>query len=101
PYVATWSSVGAGSYTLTAKATDNHGSVATSSPVNVAETANSPTTVSLTSPSMGASYFAPATIMLSAAAADSDGTVARVDFYQGTTLIGTATSAPYTYTWTA
>ena len=101
PYVATWSSVGAGSYTLTAKATDNRGAVATSSPVNVAVTANSPPTVSLTSPSMGASYFAPATIMLSAAAADSDGTVARVDFYQGTTLIGTATSAPYTYTWTA
>jgi len=48
---------------------------------------------------MGASYFAPATIALAAAATDSDGTVARVDFYQGTTLIGTAASAPYTYTW--
>jgi hypothetical protein len=49
---------------------------------------------------MGASYFAPATIALAATATDSDGTVARVDFYQGTTLIGTAASAPYSYTWT-
>ena len=49
---------------------------------------------------MGASYFAPATITLAATATDSDGTVIRVDFYQGATLIGTAASAPYTYTWT-
>jgi hypothetical protein len=100
PYVASWSNVGPGSYTVTAKATDNRGAVTTSSPVNVAVTANSAPSVSLTSPSMGASYFAPATIALAATATDSDGTVARVDFYQGTTLIGTAASAPYTYTWT-
>ncbi|HYT97118.1 MAG TPA: Ig-like domain-containing protein [Casimicrobiaceae bacterium] len=99
PYVANWSNVGAGSYTLTAKATDNRGAVTTSSPVSVAVTANSAPSVILTSPSMGASYFAPATIALAAAATDSDGTVARIDFYQGTTLIGTAASAPYTYTW--
>jgi hypothetical protein len=101
PYVASWSNVGPGSYTLTAKATDNRGAVTTSSPVNVAVvTANSPPIVSLTSPSMGASYFAPATITLAATATDTDGTVVRVDFYQGATLIGTAASPPYTYTWT-
>jgi hypothetical protein len=99
PYVGDWSNVGAGSYTLTAKATDNRGAVTTSSPVNVAVTANNAPTVSLTSPSMGASYFAPATIALAATATDSDGTVAKVDFYQGTILIGSVTSAPYTYTW--
>ena len=99
PYVASWSNVAAGSYTLTAKATDNRGAVTTSIPVTVAVTANSAPTVTLTSPSMGASYFAPATITLAATATDTDGTVARVDFYQGATLIGTATSPPYTYTW--
>jgi hypothetical protein len=42
---------------------------------------------------------APATIVLSANASDSDGTVAKVEFYQGATLLATVTSAPYTYTW--
>src|SRR5207302_6211140 len=96
PYVGNWSNVGAGSYTLTAKATDNRGAVTTSSPVSVAVTANNAPSVSLTSPSTGASYFSPATIALAATATDSDGTVARVEFYQGTALIGSATSAPYT-----
>src|SRR5207249_4036941 len=102
PYSMTWSNVGAGSYTLSVRATDDRSAVTTSAAVTITVGApNNPPTVSLTSPSTGSSYFAPANIMLSAAAADSDGTVARVDFYQGTTLIGTATSAPYTYTWTA
>ncbi len=41
---------------------------------------------------------APATIALTADAADSDG-IARVEFYQGTTLLGTSTASPYGYTW--
>src|SRR6266508_2110582 len=60
---------------------------------------NSPPTVTLTSPTNGASFFAPATVQLAATASDSDGTVVRVDFFQGTTLIGTSTSAPFTATW--
>ena len=99
PYSFTWTGVAAGSYTLTAKATDNRGAVTTSQAVNIAVTANNPPSVSLTNPASGASYFAPATITLSAAASDSDGSIARVDFYQGTTAIGSATSAPYTFTW--
>jgi beta-glucanase (GH16 family) len=63
-------------------------------PVNVAPT------VSLTSPAAGAAYTAPASLTLTANAADSDGTVSKVEFYQGTTLLGTATASPYSYTWT-
>jgi len=37
---------------------------------------------------------------VSASASDPDGSVAKVDFYQGATLIGTATAAPYNITWT-
>jgi precorrin-6B methylase 2 len=43
---------------------------------------------------------APTTITLSATASDPDGTVSRVEFYQGATLIGTAANAPYTVNWT-
>jgi len=62
-------------------------------------TANQSPTVTLTSPTAGASFSAPATVTLSANAADADGTVSSVAFYQGTTLLGTDTSAPYSFTW--
>ncbi|MFI7423388.1 glycoside hydrolase family 48 protein [Nonomuraea sp. NPDC049684] len=61
--------------------------------------ANTPPTVALTSPTAGQTYTAPATVAIAANAADADGTVAKVDFYQGSTLLGTDTSAPYGYTW--
>ncbi|WP_344888785.1 glycoside hydrolase family 48 protein [Nonomuraea antimicrobica] len=56
-------------------------------------------TVALTSPAAGQTFTAPATVPIAANAADSDGTVAKVDFYQGSTLLGTDTSAPYAYNW--
>lgn len=61
---------------------------------------NQAPTVSLTSPTAGQTFTAPATVNLAATAADSDGTVSKVDFYNGTTLLGTDTTAPYTYSWT-
>ena len=48
----------------------------------------------------GATYTPPATISLAATATDSDGTIAKVDFYQGSTLLGTATTSPYAFVWT-
>jgi len=100
PYSSIWTNVAAGNYTLTAKATDNRGAVATSQAVNITVSANNPPTVTLMSPTSGASYFGPATIALSAVASDIDGTVTRVDFYQGSSPIGSATSAPYSFAWT-
>ncbi|MCA8832963.1 galactose-binding domain-containing protein [Hymenobacter pini] len=66
---------------------------ASTAPSNVAPT------VSLTSPANGATFTAPASISISANAADSDGSISKVEFYQGTTLLGTATTSPYSYTW--
>lgn len=99
PYTFAWIGVAAGTYSLTAKATDTFGAVATSTAVNIVVNPNTPPTVSLTSPSNGASFYAPASIAITAAAADADGTVAKVDFYQGTTLLGTATTVPYSFNW--
>ncbi|UUZ53374.1 Ig-like domain-containing protein [Massilia sp. H-1] len=37
---------------------------------------------------------------VSATATDADGSIASVAFYQGATLLGIATAAPYNYSWT-
>ena len=102
PYGYTWGSVAAGTYSLTARAVDNGGASKTSAAVSV--TVNSATnqapSVSLSSPASGASFTAPANITLTASASDTDGTVARVEFYRGTTLIGSDTTSPYSAVWT-
>lgn len=99
PYSVTWNGVAAGTYSLTARATDNSGATTTSAPVTVTVNANQPPTVNLTSPSDGATSYAPTTISFAATAADPDGSVTRVDFLAGATLVGTATSPPYLFTW--
>jgi RHS repeat-associated protein len=97
PYTINWNNVGGGSYSLTARATDNLGATTISNAVNV--TVNAPPAVSITSPVNGASFTAPGNITITANATDSDGSISRVDFYQGTILIGSATSSPYTMSW--
>jgi len=61
---------------------------------------NALSTVAITSPSNNATFTAPATIEIQATATDPDGAVSQVDFYNGTTLIGTANAAPYAFSWT-
>jgi thermitase len=56
-------------------------------------------TVALTGPANNSTFVAPSDITLSANASDSDGTIARVDFYAGNTLIGTDTNSPYNTLW--
>lgn len=97
PYTVVWNAVPAGSYRLTARAINNKGDAAVSPPVAVI--INAPPTVSLTSPTAGLIVTAPGTLTLSANAVDSDGTIAKVEYYQGSTLIGTATTAPFAMTW--
>ncbi|NEM97762.1 N,N-dimethylformamidase beta subunit family domain-containing protein [Pontibacter burrus] len=60
---------------------------------------NQPPTVALTSPTNNTIYTAPANIQLSANASDSDGSIAKVEFYNGTTKLGEDTSTPYSYSW--
>ncbi|HYG14390.1 MAG TPA: Ig-like domain-containing protein, partial [Bacteroidia bacterium] len=100
-YSFTWTNVAAGTYTITAKATDNSGAVTTSSDITIVvnPSGQSPT-VSITSPANNATFTAPASITLDATAADADGSVTKVDFYNGGTLLGTDASAPYSFPWT-
>ena len=66
----------------------------------VASTSNAPPSVSITNPVSGAVFTAPASISIVADATDSDGRVARVDFFENATLLGTATNKPFAFTWT-
>ncbi|WPV67923.1 glycosyl hydrolase family 18 protein [Chitinophaga sp. LS1] len=166
PYTYSWASVAAGTYSLTAKATDNSGAATTSSTVTItvgggstggncsgvatwtatdiylggaqvvynsklytakwwtqneqpdthtgdgqvwsyvsdcgsSSGSNKAPTVSLTAPASGASYTAPASVSITASAADADGSIAKVEFYNGATLLGTSTASPYSYSWTS
>ncbi len=102
PYSFNWSNVGAGTYTITARATDNQGATTTSAArtITVNTAGNQPPTVSLTSPANNANFNAPASITISANAADANGTVTKVDFYNGSTLLNSDASAPYSFNWT-
>jgi hypothetical protein len=101
PYSFAWNGVAQGTYTLTAVATDNNAQTTTSVPINitVSPPLTTPPTVSITSPADGANFIAPATITINANASDSDGTVTKVEFFQGTTKLGETSNAPYTFTW--
>jgi hypothetical protein len=57
-------------------------------------------TVTLSGPGTESQFNLGSPVTLTAEASDRDGTVARVDFYAGNTLIGTSASAPYRFSWT-
>ncbi|HZS67380.1 MAG TPA: Ig-like domain-containing protein [Burkholderiales bacterium] len=96
PFEIDWTNVAAGKYSVTAVATDDRGATSTSGAV--ALSVNAPPSVSITAPVDGAVYLAPGTVAIAASASDPDGTIAKVEFFQGGTLIGTATGAPYVAT---
>ena len=98
PYSAAVSNLASGAYSFTAVATDNDGAQTTSSAVAI--TVNALPTVSLASPANNATFNAPASVPVAAQVADTDGTIARVEFYSGATLITTLSAAPYSFTWT-
>ncbi len=102
PYTFMVSNIQAGTYSFTAKAILNTGGPITSSAVQVtaAPAPNQPPTVNLTAPANNATFTAPASLTLTANAADSDGSVSKVEFYQGNTKLGEDATAPYEYAWT-
>ncbi len=57
-------------------------------------------TITLLTPANNSTYIQGETIPLSANAAIMEGTIASVKFYDGTTLLSTDDTSPYTYSWT-
>jgi Bacterial Ig domain/Bacterial TSP3 repeat len=79
-----------GRYSFTARAVDDDGAETLSSPVTLTATAtpNTPPEVTLTAPAAGAVFAANAPVTLAAMATDSDGTITRVEFLDGGTILG-------------
>ena len=67
--------------------------------ITVSTTSNQLPTVSITSPISGQSFAAPASLTITAAASDSDGSIAKVEFYAGSQLIATDTTSQYQAAW--
>ncbi|MES2594544.1 MAG: Ig-like domain-containing protein [Verrucomicrobiota bacterium] len=101
PYSYQLTGLAQADYTLTAKATDNFGMSSTSAPVtlHVTPPVTTPPTVSITSPANNSSFLAPATINVTADAADTDGAVTKVEFFNGATKLGEDLASPYVFTW--
>ena len=101
PFTAVITNATVGTYSISATATDNEGATTKSlaSSVTVKNPPIAPQVV-ITSLVNGAIFTAPATITITANATDADGTIAKVDFYSGTTLLGSDATAPYSFVWT-
>lgn len=100
PYSYIW--VGTvGTHTLKARATDNLGGQTTSSVITIVVGSNTAPTVSITSPSNGASFVSPAVVNITANASDADGTVAQVQFFVDNVSVGIDNTSPYSFAWTS
>lgn len=98
PYTFNWTNVPTGAYAITAKATNSKSVVRASGARNIV--VNTAPTISLTSPTAGATFYGLATVNLAVNATDTDGAIAKVQYFKGGTLIGTVTDAPFSYVWT-
>ena len=99
PYTTAWTPPAAGTYLITAQATDNTGNLALSAGVTVTIGADAPPTVALTSPAAGLSFGLGNQIIIAANAADADGSITGVRFLANGRVIGSAAAAPYLFSW--
>ena len=97
PFSFDWENAPAGTYSLTARATDNDGLNNVSSAVSIS--IRSKPNVTLTSPEDNATFLDGSTIQLTATASDNDGTISKVEFFEGNNLLGEDVATPYEFSW--
>jgi glucose/arabinose dehydrogenase len=94
---ASWGDGGGAAHTI---ATASANTTYTATFTDAGPATNSPPTVALTAPANGATGTTGTPINLTATATDADGSVAKVEFYDGSTKLGEDTSSPYALSWT-
>ncbi len=92
-----WSDGGAAVHTI---ATPAANTTFTATFTDIGSATNNPPTVAMTAPANGSSGTTGTPINLTATATDADGSVAKVEFYDGSTKLGEDTSSPYEWSWT-
>lgn len=97
PYTFSWTGVTAGKHVLFAKATDAVGLSAFSKAVNISVQDVAPI-VAILNPTNN-SVFGGGPITINASATDRNDAVVKVSFYANDRFLGSATSAPYSVTW--
>ncbi|WP_018343888.1 Ig-like domain-containing protein, partial [Cytophaga aurantiaca] len=91
----TYTATDAGVYTV--EVTNANNCSATSSGTNVNINSNQPSVITITSPV--ANTTVQGTITIAADVTDPDGTIVAVEFLDGNMVIGTSTTAPYSFDW--
>jgi len=104
PYSFTWNNVAAGIFSLTVVATDNLNVKTVSSAISISVingsiNVNQLPVIKISNPLKGNKYFTNSTISIEAIASDPDGSISKVEFYNGQVKLVELTSAPYTYIW--
>ncbi len=103
PYTYDWSAVPNGTYAIQAKAYDNNTPIqatGVSGVDTITVHSNKLPKVTLTRPAKGAAFYLPhLNDTLMATAIDSDGTIAKVEFYLNGSLFGSDATAPYLAPW--
>jgi len=101
PFSVPWTPVTPGIYALTAKATDNFGTVTTSTVTVVTVAAGTVPTVSISNPPTGTTVKVGTAQVLVANATATNGTIAKVEFFANNVSLGTpVTTFPYNLAWT-
>jgi hypothetical protein len=98
PYTYSWSNVANGTYSLWVRATDNSGVFTNSSSITITVENSAPIT-NITSPIMNSTFMIGSNINITANVTDIDGSVTKVEFFQGITKICEDTVAPYNCIW--
>ena len=99
PYSFIWTNAPAGTRIITARAFDNAGGSTLSAERSLVVSNQAPT-VSIAAPAAGTAISSNQSIKLTATAADAEGAVVRVEFYDGATKLGEDIAAPFEFNWT-
>jgi hypothetical protein len=101
PYSYTYTFKNLGTYQVSATVTDNVGDTYTPpSPTIVTVGIEPPPTVNITSPTTGGILTTGSSVTVSANASSLSGTIAQIQFFENGVAIGTATTPPYTESFT-
>jgi len=97
PFQFNWNNVSTGNYEIFAVATDSAGNAYFSQKIKIEVTISALPKVVITSPQNGSEFDFGTTIEITAEASDVDGTITKVEFFNGTTKLDEDSESPFSY----